>query len=438
MPLPSTSIIRYEGERALLSLVDSLRNGGMWKNCPNIAYRDKEGSIVSNPPLPLVSDLDELPFPSRDYLPYILNELRDIGVLTVATSRGCYMNCGFCSIRNFYGPPEGNIWRARSVENIISEVKLLKQQFPSIREIVTVDDIFTGPPRGRMERMAEFKQALERSNLCLMFSISERVNTIDEDTVNLLRDIGVRQILVGLESASQQILHKLNKGISLKDHKRALDLLDRYGIDATISFINFTPWSTLEQIELNVSYFLRFRLNLLQGMLNRFQIYDGTPLAKELEREGLIYGEFPSKHYRSFDERVDELYEIVRGNLNPYLYIAYQLKILERKLRIALFDAETARDGDQIYRVKKYRTMYRDMMQLIMEEAVAQFLEILGLVKSGLEIDKCISRDIRESVSAKSNGWLRMIQVFNRLCPVLNQLQEDEVIDATSGGFTHN
>ena len=239
------SIICYEGEHALLSLVNSLAENDDWRKCLNLAYRDDNGHIAVNHPLPLTPDLDQLTFPSRDYLSHILTKMKDTSVVTIAASRGCYMNCGFCSIRNFYGPPDGSIWRTRSAENIIAEIRELIGKFPDIMEIVTVDDIFMGPPKGRSDRIANLRQELENNDLRVMFSVSERVNTIDKETVKLMHDIGVRQVLLGLESSSEDILDKLNKGITLKDQSEALRLLDSYGIDATISFINFTPWSTL-------------------------------------------------------------------------------------------------------------------------------------------------------------------------------------------------
>jgi radical SAM superfamily enzyme YgiQ (UPF0313 family) len=432
------SIIGYEGERALLNLIESLRNNTNWQTCPNVAYKKNGADFTMNPPLPLIADLDELPFPARDYLPYVLSELKETGVVPVAASRGCYRNCGFCSINNFYGPPEGRLWRSRSIGNLICEIKILKETFPFVREIVIVDDIFSGPPRKRVERMLELREGLQRNNLRLMFSVSERVDTISEEIAKLWRDIGVRQVLVGLESASQEILDKLRKGITLDHHKKALFILDKYEIDSTISFINFTPWSTLEQIEENVSYFLQLKVNLIQGMLNRFQIYDGTFLANELKREGLVHGTFPNQHYRTLDERVDNLYQIIEKNLNPYLFIAYQLKILERELRIALFDAETDGDNDQIIRVNKYRIMYKNMMQMIMDEAVSQFLTVLELLKSGVKTDEYFFKNVKEKVLGKSNEWYKMIKVFKALCPVLNLSYEKGPIYAATGQLIDN
>jgi hypothetical protein len=125
------------------------------------------------------------------------------------------------------------------------------------------------------------------------------------------------------------------------------------------------------------------------------------------------------------DERVDRLYEIVNKSFNAYLFIAYRLKILEREIRITLFDTENAGDYGLVNQVRKYKLMYKDMMQKIMEEAVSQFLEIIEFVKEGKKIDNGINSEIKERVLRNSNEWLRMIELFRALCPVLNGKRGD-------------
>jgi len=419
------SIVRYEGEKALLNLSNALKNSKDWKVLPNIAYKEN-GGVISNSPLPLIENLDGLPFTVRDYLPYVLSQLKDIGIVPIAASRGCYMNCGFCSIRSFYGQPKGKLWRSRGIKNIVEEIKQLKVKYPQIMEIVIIDDVFTGPPKIKMERMLEFKRELEKNNLHIMFSTSDRADIIDDEIGRIWKDMGVRQILLGFESGSQEILDKFNKGIKIKEQKRALDILEKYEIDTAISYINFTPWSTLDQIEENVKYFISLKINMIQGMLNRFQIYDGTPLSKKLKAGGLVYGEFPNEHYKTPDGRVDKLYYIVNKNFNPYLFIAYRLKILERALRITLFKAELDGNDDLSVRIKRYRTMYREMMQKIMEEASAQFLEVLKLVKNGVKINQYLDEQIRDTILTKSNEWFKIIEIFRTLCPGLNSKKGDD------------
>ena len=163
---------------------------------------------------------------------------------------------------------------------------------------------------------------------------------------------------------------------------------------------------------------------MLQGMLNRFQVYDGTPLAKELEIRNLVYGDFPNRLYKTPDKRVDVLYDVVTKLLNPYLFVAYTLKALERDLRIVRFNAEKNDHVIEINRVVKYRNIYRDMMYLIMKEAVSQFLDILNMLKDGVEIEGSVFASIRDKVQVKSNRWLRMTQTFRKSCPVLKEWKE--------------
>ena len=280
--------------------------------------------------------------------------------------------------------------------------------------------------------MEELRDKLKDNNLHIMLSISDRVDAITEEMGEVWREMGVRQILLGLESASPEVLKIMNKGITLEDQKRALRVIRDNDIDEVISYINFTPWSTLEQIEESVKYFLSLRINLIQGMLNRFQIYDGTPLAEELKKKGLVYGKFPNECYHTPDEKVDTLYDIINKSFNPYLFVAYQLKILERELRIALFDAETEYDSAMIKRIRRYRNMYGDIMQMIMKEATSQFLEVLWLMKNRARIDEETFKNIKEKVLTDSNEWFRMIETFRALCPVLNATKEREVTYAVT------
>ncbi len=415
------SIVRYEGEVAVLELVKRLKRNEAWMDVPNIAYVRGEEGVKTNPPARLISALDDLPFPSRDYLPYTLDKLGDIGIVPVAASRGCYNNCGFCSIRGFYGPPEGPLWRTRSVGNIITEIRQLKDKWPDIREIVFVDDLFLGLPGKRLKRMRLFRDELRGNKLELLLSISERVDSITDEIGAIWNQMGVRQILIGLESGIPEILDKLNKGITLEDHQRAVAILEKYEIDPTPSFINFTPWSTIDNITDNTKYFLNLRINLLQGLLNRFQIYRGTPLFVELMEQGVVYRRFPNLAYRTPDKRVDNLYKIVRKSFAPYLIVAYRLKLLERELRFALFEARCNANEKELRKALSYRRLYKELMIKVMEEASGIFIHTAELVRDGRDQEPESIDMIKASVYAKSNQWVRMIESFRVMCPLFNR-----------------
>lgn len=418
------SIVRYEGESALRQLVGHLANGTDWRQCPGLAYRNTDGAIVANPPECPTPDLDSYPFPARDYLPYVVNKLGDIGIVAMVASRGCHANCGFCSIRRFYDIPGCRPWRQRSVKNIFAEIREILVAQPSVREIVFVDDNFTHPGAGKFERLAEFEREAKALPVPMMFSISERVDGIDEQTAAAFRRIGVRQVLLGLESGDPAMLEKMNKRIKPQDHARALRLLRDQGIDTACSFITFTPWSTLEQVRKDARHFAGLGINLVQGLLNRFQVYDGTPLADELHREGSVTGSFPNFDYVSVDLRCDTLYRLVSSLFGPALQAAYQLKVAERHLRFELFLAEAAGDERVASQARRARASYDKLLDGVMREAVVLFERAskqveypkLDLGKSS-ELECSDKEEFAEEVSRAGLGWLAAIDFADRTRP---------------------
>ena len=191
------SIVMYEGEGTIVQLVDALGQGKDWRAIKGFAYRSGN-SIKCNPPRPLISDLDSLPFPARDTLPFLLEHKKETGVVSMSGGRGCYMNCGFCSIKAFYTIPEGPSWRFRSNKNIINEIEYLIRTY-GVKEILFVDDVFVGPGEKNRRRIFQLADEIEKRRLEVMISISERVDNIEENLFKRLREVGLRQILLGVE-----------------------------------------------------------------------------------------------------------------------------------------------------------------------------------------------------------------------------------------------
>jgi radical SAM superfamily enzyme YgiQ (UPF0313 family) len=119
-----------EGEKALLELVQNLEQSKSISAIPNLWIKEKSGNIIRNNVGPFISDLDTIPFPDREllnkYSQYKKSKIR----YTVA-SRGCLWKCSYCfndSIMKIYNG-KGNILRIRSVDHVIEELKILKEQY---------------------------------------------------------------------------------------------------------------------------------------------------------------------------------------------------------------------------------------------------------------------------------------------------------------------
>ena len=99
---------------------------------------------MHNRPRPLIGDLDQLPFPARDYLSIAYKRYHHA---VVAASRGCYHRCSFCQIAQFYRQSQGSPYRTRSARNIADEVEMLVKEH-GVRSIFFVDDEFITEARG--------------------------------------------------------------------------------------------------------------------------------------------------------------------------------------------------------------------------------------------------------------------------------------------------
>ena len=233
------SVVLFEGEETISELVYAIRSGKEWRNIQGIAYREN-GEVRTTGRRQFIRDLDEIPFPARDDLPFVLENLPDTGAVPILSSRGCYFNCGFCSVRAFYEFDGHPTWRRRSVGNVLEEIQYLIQRY-SVNEILFVDDLFMSKSHTSKVYAEEFAKAVLDHHLRLIFTISATVDSIDKPIFELLREAGLRQVFLGAESASQEILEYLNKWFSPSDIENAVETLLDLDIDPSVSFINFTP-----------------------------------------------------------------------------------------------------------------------------------------------------------------------------------------------------
>ncbi|GAF77274.1 unnamed protein product, partial [marine sediment metagenome] len=387
-----------------------------WRHIPGIAYRSGSEALCG-PPRPLVADLDELPFPARDYVPFIKRELAEHGVVSVAASRGCYGNCGFCAIRQFYREPGGPPCRLRSIRNVIDEIEQIVGVH-GVSEILLIDDIFTFPGQRGAERVGEWRRELAARGLRVMLSISDRVDHIRRPLYDELYKMGVRQIMVGVEATDPEILRYFNKGITVEDVRRALGVLDQLGIDVTITYINFTPMTTLEILRDNLACLLSFDVNFLPGLLNRLQVYVGTPIADDLIGRGMVTGTFPEFSYRIPDERVEVVYEVCCECLHPFLEVSYEIMKLERMFRVKAFRMEGMGRPDPL--LAEGKAFFRRRCGVIMKEAADIFRTLLDYAGTHEGVEDAFLARTAARASEAYRRWHRELELIRDRSPLFD------------------
>jgi len=224
------AVVIGEGERTLVELVRAVEEDKNIHHVPGIAFADG-GMVVKTPPQARIENLDQLPLPARELLP--MARYRALGTpCTVITSRGCPFSCIFCSGRRMFGPKV----RFRNPGLVVDEIEKLQRDF-GLAKINIVDDTFT---LNHHHARAVCEEMLRR-NLKIKWSAFARVDKISEDLAQLMNRSGCEWILFGVESADEEILKTIRKGITPEEVRRGVKIATEAGINVFNSFILGLP-----------------------------------------------------------------------------------------------------------------------------------------------------------------------------------------------------
>lgn len=273
-------VIRGEGEYIMLNLVQALENQSSLHDVKGIVFEDKNSKeIVVNPEAPLIQDLDELPFPALNLLPMKKYRLLDMDthMTTMITTRGCPMQCSFCSSAAMHGKKI----RERSVENIVDEIEYLKTNY-DIDTIAFMDDTFTLKKR---KVMAICDEILKR-NIEIMWGCTSRVDTLDEKLLKKMKEAGCITIFIGVESADQQQLDNMCKNTTIAKIENAFKIAHKLKIRTIASVALGMPGDTKEIINKTVKFVHKLKPNY--AIYSLATPYPGTRFYKEAFEKNLI------------------------------------------------------------------------------------------------------------------------------------------------------
>ncbi|HEX9023203.1 MAG TPA: cobalamin-dependent protein [Geobacteraceae bacterium] len=235
-------IVRGEGEVTLVSLLDCLNAGGDPAAVPGLAfYRD--GNVVVTPKAPYIHDLDALPL-AWDLVEWPIYSYRaknKARLAIVSSSRGCKERCSFCSQQLFWAQS----WRARSPENFVAELELLKKEY-GVQVAMLSDEI----PTFDRDRWVRILDLMIERKVGVKLLMETRVDDIlrDADIMHRYREAGVEHIYVGVEAGDQATLDLFNKNTRVEQSKAAIDIINNADIVSETSFVLGMPDDTPESI----------------------------------------------------------------------------------------------------------------------------------------------------------------------------------------------
>ncbi len=236
------AVVTGEGELTMAELMTNLSEGKSLKGVEGLVFRDNE-IITKNPPRPLITDVDSMPFPARellsdamDYVPPPASYKRK-PVAIVMTSRGCNRRCIFC----FQIDKERKSGiRFRSVENVMKEIELCLDQ--GYKEIKFIDDNLAAD----YDRAMQIALEIKKRKFNFTWFTSACVHHVDKPLLKAFKDAGCWAILFGAESGVQRNLNAIRKGITLEQIQKAVKTAKEVGLTVYTPFLIGLPGQTYE------------------------------------------------------------------------------------------------------------------------------------------------------------------------------------------------
>ena len=242
------------------------------------------GTIRHTPDRPVLENMDALPFVVDVYKRDLVVEHYAIGYLlypyvSLYTGRGCRSKCTFCLWPQTVG---GHRYRTRSVEHVADEIALATRYFPQVREYFFDDDTLTDD-LPRVEALAR-----RLGKLGVTWSCNAKAN-VPYDTLKVMKDNGLRLLLVGYESGNQKILNNVKKGIRLDMARQFTKHAKALGIKIHGTFILGLPGETAETIPETIRFACDIDPDTIQVSIAA--PYPGTELFRQAVDNGWLSGE---------------------------------------------------------------------------------------------------------------------------------------------------
>ncbi|MGC8490404.1 MAG: B12-binding domain-containing radical SAM protein [Syntrophobacteraceae bacterium] len=318
-------VIRHEFDTKIAAVVSNIDD---LDGIPGITCRKGSG-LVDNGDGEYATDLDSIPFPDRETVPwkwYLEAWYSRQPFMNLMTSRGCPYHCSFCLWpQSMYGHRQ----RFRSVENVISEIRLLVDRY-GVRELNIDDGTFTT----NRKRVIEFCRRVREEKFGIIWTCNGRVDTLDDEMLSEMKKSGCKMIRLGVESGSREVLDKIKKGLTLEQIENGVRMVKKHGIQALGGFMFGFPYDSRKTIEETLQFAKKLSPDQVQFSIS--MCYPGTSLYEYAKENGLLlaqsFQEFDMTHgpvVRTVDmERADLEHILARAYREYYFRPSFVLQTL--------------------------------------------------------------------------------------------------------------
>lgn len=300
--------VRGEAEAIFVDLISTILTGRRLSGIPGISFL-VAGKIIRTKRAKAISDLETIPFPARDEMPYVIQRKNPVHI---CTSRGCNGNCSFCSVVAFNQGVIQKRWRGRPIDSIVKEIRDIHDRF-GITYFKFVDDSFIEPPRDE-NWIDGFAKAMEKLGLNIRFRTQVRADRLTEPIVRSLKNCGLFATGVGIENFSNSALLRMRKPARSDDNFRAIELLRKYNVYTQIGLIMFDNLTTMDELIENYTALRRYSWVITKGIFTEMFAAEGTAFSHQLRDANLLEesGNNQNYTYDIQDTLVRRVYTILK------------------------------------------------------------------------------------------------------------------------------
>lgn len=270
------SVVVYEGETALLELVNRLDNGLVLDGIPNLYYR--EGESIHAPSSLYMEDVKTLPTPDFSGLP-IGRYFSPFPILPAYLSRGCYWRqCAFCT------SPDGQdkIYRTRTAQQVSDDLTELRSKWQAVC-FAFVDEAI--PPRNLDKLADKLLSLIDRGFSWISWARFDPGFT--PGVLEKLKKSGCVALLFGLESACERVLAKMQKGINVDAARKILLVSSAMGIINHAGILIGFPTESEQEALDTVRFVLEHNQQIKSIGLSLFNLDRDSRVMMDLKRYGV-------------------------------------------------------------------------------------------------------------------------------------------------------
>ena len=304
-------VVRGEGEIPLLRLVEEIKAvTPNWTTVPGAYYRDKDGQVQKNPGVPLITNLDSLPFLARDLVLNCDYDFYREHCLT--TTRGCPYPCSFCADKNLWG---GKV-RRRSVNNVIKELKLIENSYK-----VNFVDFDDGTFTYDKNYLKDFCNTMISEKVKIQWRCTARYDNLDKALLQLMKQANCCGLYFGLESGSNRILQAINKNTTVSQITQVSEMVYDSGIPSITSVLLGIPDESKEDMEETLKLMQNIKTDIFD--VNSYVPLPGSPLWNAMDEKDKNAIDWRKSAYKSFENYFSK--SVSRADLRMCLSKAYEI-----------------------------------------------------------------------------------------------------------------